>query len=55
MASDEGTASSKPLLTRAKRRRYGEQEKKPAKVPSIEVAVVERGPEREQEGNKIHQ
>ena len=39
-------------------RREGDTEskkKKPAKVPFIEATVVERGPEREQEGSKIRQ
>ena len=62
MASDEGTASSKPPLMRSKRKasissHTESKKKKPAKVSSmtIEATVVKRSPEREQEGSKIHQ
>ena len=58
MVSDEGTASSKPPLTRSKRKASSDTEskkKKPTKVTSIEATVVEMGPEHEQEGSKIRQ
>ena len=57
MASDEGTASSKPPFTGLNRKasHTGSKKKRPAKGSSIEATVVERDPEREQEGSKIRQ
>ena len=55
MASDEGTASSKPLLLRGRGQRHPLIREQEEKIPFIEAMVVETGPEREQEGSKIRQ